>query len=149
MIDSRLFSLRRSKVTVSTVGIVPRILQARRAPVSACSVPSHELLSALQTAGSLRKCDLHGQLLFLSYQSLSSLHVLHWQCRRISGGAPRPMTSLTAQLVEDLPGVSLALSLHAPNQELRASIVPSARAYKLDKLMAAVDTYSERTGQKV
>lgn len=79
MIDPALFSLRRSKVTISTVGIVPRILQ----------------------------------------------------------------------LVEDLPGVSLALSLHAPNQELRQSIVPSARAYKLDKLMAAIDTYREKTGQKI
>lgn len=57
--------------------------------------------------------------------------------------------SLGTQLVEDLPGVSLALSLHAPNQELRQSIVPSARAYKLDKLMAAIDTYREKTGQKV
>jgi 23S rRNA (adenine2503-C2)-methyltransferase len=56
---------------------------------------------------------------------------------------------LVAQLVEDLPGVSLALSLHAPNQALRQTIVPSARAYKLDKLMAAIDTYREKTGQKV
>lgn len=53
------------------------------------------------------------------------------------------------QLSEDLPGVSLALSLHAPNQELRQSIVPSARAYKLDKLMAAVDTYEQSSRQKV
>lgn len=52
-------------------------------------------------------------------------------------------------MVDDLPGVSLALSLHAPNQELRQSIVPSARAYKLDKLMAAVDAYREKSGQKV
>ena len=52
------------------------------------------------------------------------------------------------QLAEDLPGVSLALSLHAPNQELRARIVPSARAYRLDKLMAAVDAYSAKSGQK-
>ena len=29
MIDPSLFSLRRSKVTISTVGIVPRILQVR------------------------------------------------------------------------------------------------------------------------
>lgn len=57
--------------------------------------------------------------------------------------------SLLAQLSEDLPGVSLALSLHAPNQELRQSIVPSARAYKLDKLMAAVDKYGRHSGQKV
>jgi hypothetical protein len=45
--------------------------------------------------------------------------------------------------------VSLALSLHAPTQELRQQIVPSARAYKLDKLMAAVDDYMARSGQKV
>ena len=36
MVDSRFFSLRRSKVTVSTVGIIPRIQQARmRHPRSA------------------------------------------------------------------------------------------------------------------
>ena len=57
--------------------------------------------------------------------------------------------ALAVQLSEDLPGVSLALSLHAPNQELRSSIVPSARAYKLDKLMAAVDKYGQQSGQKV
>lgn len=33
-------------------------------------------------------------------------------------------------------GVSLALSLHAPTSALRQQIVPSARAYPLDKLMA-------------
>ena len=52
------------------------------------------------------------------------------------------------QLAEDLPGVSLALSLHAPDQELRKSIVPSAAAYKLDRLMAAVATYQQKTQQK-
>ncbi len=34
-------------------------------------------------------------------------------------------------------------------QELRKSIVPSAAAYKLDKLMAAIETYQQRTRQKV
>ncbi|EFJ40175.1 hypothetical protein VOLCADRAFT_108314 [Volvox carteri f. nagariensis] len=69
MTDSRFFGLRRRHVTVSTVGVVPRI----------------------------------------------------------------------KQLAQDLPGVSLALSLHAPTQELRAKIVPSARAYKLPVLMDAGD----------
>lgn len=53
------------------------------------------------------------------------------------------------QLATDLPGISLALSLHAPTQELRQKIVPSARAYKLDKLMAAIETYQEKTKNKV
>ena len=54
-----------------------------------------------------------------------------------------------ASLARDLPGVSLALSLHAPNQELRRLIVPSAQAFKLHKLMAAVDAYMAATGNRV
>ena len=57
-------------------------------------------------------------------------------------------THCTLQLVDDLPGVSLAVSLHAPNQELRQSIVPSARAYPLPKLMAALETYLDRSRQQ-
>ena len=54
-----------------------------------------------------------------------------------------------AQLAQDMPGVSLALSLHAPNQELRAKIVPSARAYKLDRLMETLQKYQDQTQQRV
>ena len=79
MIDPQIFALRRSAVTISTVGVIPRMLQ----------------------------------------------------------------------MMDDLPGVSLALSLHAPTQELRRTIVPSAKAYPLDKLMAAVDKYQMHTRQKV
>jgi adenine C2-methylase RlmN of 23S rRNA A2503 and tRNA A37 len=52
-------------------------------------------------------------------------------------------------MAADMPGVSLALSLHAPNQELRKRIVPSARAYPLNKLLAAVDGYIAASGQRV
>ncbi|CAI7764076.1 unnamed protein product [Closterium sp. NIES-54] len=47
------------------------------------------------------------------------------------------------------PSVNLALSLHAPSQSLRVSIVPSARAYSLDKLMGAVDEYQKDSGRRV
>lgn len=79
LIDPQIFALRRSAVTISTVGVIPRMLE----------------------------------------------------------------------MMNDLPGVSLALSLHAPTQELRKTIVPSAKAYPLDKLMAAVDKYQMQTRQKV
>lgn len=59
------------------------------------------------------------------------------------------VTHRLASLARDLPGVSLALSLHAPNQQLRRLIVPSAQAFKLDKLMAAVDAYMSATGNRV
>lgn len=57
--------------------------------------------------------------------------------------------SRVRQLANDLPGISLALSLHAPTQELRARIVPSARAYPLDRLMTAIDEYQSSTAQRV
>ena len=50
------------------------------------------------------------------------------------------------QMLDDLPGVSLALSLHAPTQELRKLIVPSARAFPLERLMAAVQEFEQRSG---
>ena len=52
-------------------------------------------------------------------------------------------------LAVELPGVSLALSLHAPNQALRQRIVPSARAYPLERLMAAVAEYQAASGMRV
>ncbi|CAM9117469.1 unnamed protein product [Ectocarpus sp. 12 AP-2014] len=50
------------------------------------------------------------------------------------------------QLTIDAPETQLALSLHAPNQELRNRIVPSARAYRLDKLMDALDGHLRGPG---
>ena len=77
--DSRRFGLRRSAVTVSTVGVVPRL----------------------------------------------------------------------RTLAADMPGVSLALSLHAPDQETRLRIVPSAKAYPLPRLMDAVARYQASSGRRV
>lgn len=45
-------------------------------------------------------------------------------------------------MARDLP-VSLAVSLHAPNDELRSSIVPINRKYPLKELMQACRDYSE------
>lgn len=45
--------------------------------------------------------------------------------------------------------INLAISLHAPLQELRASIMPIARAYKLDALMSALKKYLEKTGRRI
>jgi adenine C2-methylase RlmN of 23S rRNA A2503 and tRNA A37 len=47
------------------------------------------------------------------------------------------------RLTTELPRVKLALSLHAPSQELRLKIVTSASAHKIEKLMEAVDHHIE------
>ena len=52
------------------------------------------------------------------------------------------------RLIVDAPGVCLALSLHAPNQALRERIVPTATAYKLSDILAALDHYLAAGGPK-
>ena len=79
LVDPRAFGLSPSRVTVSTVGVIPRILQ----------------------------------------------------------------------MATDCPAVNLALSLHAPTQDLRVSIVPSAKAYPLPRLMHACLDWQEKTGKRL
>ena len=59
-------------------------------------------------------------------------------CNRISistvGVVPRILA-----LIRDAPGVGFALSLHAPNQALRTQIVPTAKAWHIEKILAATD----------
>jgi len=45
--------------------------------------------------------------------------------------------------------VTLALSLHAPNDEIRKQLLPVARAYDLKTVIAACDNYFEKTGRRV
>jgi len=44
---------------------------------------------------------------------------------------------------------TLAVSIHAPNQRIRESIVPSAKAYPLEALMKDCTQYFEATGRRV
>ena len=44
---------------------------------------------------------------------------------------------------------TLAISLHAPNQEKRAEIMPVAKKYKYDELISALRKYTEKTGRRV
>ena len=53
------------------------------------------------------------------------------------------------QMSTDCPAVNLALSLHAPTQDLRISIVPSAKAYPLPRLMQACLDWQEKTGKRL
>nr|WP_106784114.1 23S rRNA (adenine(2503)-C(2))-methyltransferase RlmN [Lysinibacillus timonensis] len=53
------------------------------------------------------------------------------------------------QFADEQLQINFALSLHAPNQELREKLMPIARAYKLDKLIEAIKYYTEKTGRRV
>ena len=47
------------------------------------------------------------------------------------------------------PQVTLALSLHAPNDEVRKTLMPIANAYRLTDVLAACREYSEITGRRM
>ena len=53
------------------------------------------------------------------------------------------------RFAEEFPQVNLAISLHAPNQELRAKTMPVARKYGYDDLMRAARAYTEKTGRRI
>jgi 23S rRNA (adenine2503-C2)-methyltransferase len=50
---------------------------------------------------------------------------------------------------DDFPQTSLAISLHAPNDEIRKSIMPVDLTYSLDKLMKSLDEYVAKTNKRI
>ena len=72
------------------------------------------------------------------------------------GMSYRNMTVSTCGLIdkmlvlaaEVLP-ITLSISLHAPNQELREQLMPIARLYHFDDLLAAAQEWTLRTGRRV
>lgn len=73
---------------------------------------------------------------------------MNFGARRItistSGIVPR-IDALAAEPFQ----VNLAVSLHAPNDELRSQLVPINRRYPIAELMAACDRYIAQTGRRI
>ncbi len=72
------------------------------------------------------------------------------------GMGARHMTVSTVGLVpgilrlsEEPLQVNLAISLHAPNDEMRRQTMPVARKYSMGELLAACRTYTQRTNRQV
>lgn len=53
------------------------------------------------------------------------------------------------RFAEDFPQVSLAVSLHAPNDTARGRIMPVEKTYPIDQLMASLDRYTEKTNKRI
>lgn len=53
------------------------------------------------------------------------------------------------QLAQHQLQITLAVSLHAPNQELREQIIPSAKPYPIEDLLTECREYVEITGRRV
>ncbi|MFE8699026.1 23S rRNA (adenine(2503)-C(2))-methyltransferase RlmN [Cytobacillus sp. FJAT-54145] len=53
------------------------------------------------------------------------------------------------QFADENMQINFAISLHAPNTEIRSRLMPINKAYKLPDLMKAVQYYIEKTGRRV
>lgn len=77
----------------------------------------------------------------------------------VLNGNPIPLRRITlstvgvvhgiAKLTKDCPQIQLALSLHAPNDQIRQRIVPTAKAFSISKIMTAIDEYQTAAGRSV
>jgi len=53
------------------------------------------------------------------------------------------------KFMNDFNQVNLAISLHAPNDEIRNKIMPISKAYKLNELMDTIKLYIKKTNRRV
>ena len=92
----------------------------------------------------------------LNYQNVKkSIEVMNWQWYWFSL-SKRHITISTSgiipwieKIIEDWLDCMLAVSLHAPNQELREKLVPIWNKYKLDELIKVLDKYYEKTNNRL
>lgn len=75
-------------------------------------------------------------------------HDMGISARRLTVSTVGMVGGIRRLATEDLP-VTLAVSLHAPTDELRASLLPIDRRYPLTELLAAVHDFARARGRRV
>jgi 23S rRNA (adenine2503-C2)-methyltransferase len=83
-----------------------------------------------------------------SIRQISDPELLNISQRRITVSTVGITEGIRRFTTEGLK-VSLVLSLHAPNQKIRQKIIPYARKYPLDEILAAMDQFSLKTKRDV
>ena len=81
-------------------------------------------------------------------ETLTDERGYHLGARRITLSTVGLVPGIRRLADEGLP-INLAVSLHAPDDELRDQLVPVNRRYPLGELMAAVREYAEETNRRV
>ncbi|HWA09955.1 MAG TPA: 23S rRNA (adenine(2503)-C(2))-methyltransferase RlmN [Opitutaceae bacterium] len=128
-----------------------------RAPGSAPPAPAREECHVLRdTPRRLRNVVLMGMgeplhnydAVMRATDILRDSSGLALRAERITVSTVGVVPGILRLAAEDRP-LCLAVSLHAATQAERAALVPAAKKWPLDELMAACRTYSERTGRRI
>lgn len=83
-----------------------------------------------------------------SIRLISHPDLLNLSQRRITVSTVGIVEGIKRLSLEGLK-VNLVLSLHAPNQKIRMKIIPYARKYPLEEIIAAMDDYSDKTKRDI
>lgn len=131
--------------------------------LSAAEIVEQVLAAARRLAGDAQPRRLSNVVFMGMGEPLANYRATERALRVLTAPVPeglglsaRAMTVSTVGLVpairrlagEGLP-VTLAVSLHAPEDRLRDELVPINRRWPIDDLMAAADHYQEKTGRRV
>ena len=133
----------------STLGGLVRCLTAGEMldEVYAMERYCHETIGGVVLMGIGEPLDNYEHVLrFLGL--LSSPEGMHLSLRHVSLSTCGLVPEIDRLAGERL-GLTLSVSLHAPDDETRRRIMPIARKYPLEELMAACQRYFERTGRRV
>jgi 23S rRNA (adenine2503-C2)-methyltransferase len=92
---------------------------------------------------------------FLNYEQLKSALSIVCNQKKMDF-SPRRVTVSTCGIIpgierfrDDFPQASLAISLHAPSNEIRSTIMPVCKPYPLEDLMNTLDAYVAKTNKKI
>ncbi len=93
--------------------------------------PFHNTDAVFESIGTLIDPDLFG---------LGARHISISTCGIVPG---------ILRMIDEAPQINLAISLHAPTQDLREKLMPVSIAYSLKQLMHTLDEYMRETNRKV
>ncbi|MEZ4859862.1 MAG: 23S rRNA (adenine(2503)-C(2))-methyltransferase RlmN [Caldilineaceae bacterium] len=121
------------------------LARPEQAPMLAVERPTHVTNIVLMGMGE----PLHNyKQVWAALQRLTDADAFGLGARNITlstvGLAP-----MIERMAEEKLQINLAVSLHAPNDELRGQLVPLNRAHNVDKLLAAVQHYIDKTHRRV
>ena len=75
----------------------------------------------------------------------NALHISQRNITISTCGLPGPVENLSRESLK----ITLAVSLHAPDDEIRKKIMPVAKKYSMDRVLEACGVYFENTGRRL
>jgi len=114
-------------------------------------LPDHERLTHIVVMG-IGEPLLNLDALLSALDDATTAEGLNVSVRRVTistVGIPASILKLADSVIRGNKGYKLAVSLHAPNDELRSQIVPQNQHSGIAPILAATDEYFHKTGRRV